>query len=47
MAFIFTKNMVIPDTYYRKIAAGILTMDDVPNLYNLRAVVESMLQETI
>ena len=41
----FTKNWNIVQLYVRKIRDGEITIDDVPNLFNLREVVAEVLDE--
>lgn len=41
----FTKNWNIVQLYVRKIRDGEITIDDVPNLFNLREVVAEVLNE--
>lgn len=41
----FTKNWNIVQLYVRKIRDGEMTIDDVPNLFNLREVVVEVLDE--
>lgn len=40
---VFTTEMQIVKNYVLLIHSGLKTMDDVPNLYNLREVVQSVL----
>lgn len=41
----FAKNWNIVQLYVRKIRDGEMTIDDVPNLFNLREVVAEVLDE--
>lgn len=43
----FTKKHVVANTWYRRVANGIADFEDVPHLWNLRAVVREMLDETV
>lgn len=43
----FTKKHVVAKTWYRRVANGIATFEEVPNLWNLRDVVKEMLDELV
>ena len=43
----FTKKHVVAQTWYRRVANGIVEFEEVPNLWNLREVVKEMLDETV
>ncbi|HFU4452366.1 TPA: hypothetical protein ACGO9Z_002247 [Streptococcus suis] len=43
----FTKKHVVAQTWYRRVANGIATFEEVPKLWNLREVVKEMLDETV
>ncbi|HEL1584007.1 TPA: hypothetical protein TXJ06_000709 [Streptococcus suis] len=41
----FTKKHTVAKTWYRRVANGIATFEEVPKLWNLREVVKEMLDE--
>ena len=41
----FTKKHVVAQAWYRRVAGGIATFEEVPKLWNLREVVKEMLDE--
>ncbi|NQJ70542.1 hypothetical protein HO542_04165 [Streptococcus suis] len=43
----FTKKHVVAQTWYRRVANGIVDFEEVPILWNLREVVKEMLDETV
>lgn len=42
-----TKKHIVAQTWYRRVANGIVEFEEVPNLWNLREVVKEMLDETV
>jgi hypothetical protein len=42
----FTKNSGLVKTWVSLILCGVFTIEQVPNLYNLREVVQEVLNET-
>lgn len=49
MAFTFTIDSFIADVWYRRVrdSSGKLTVNDVPNLFNLRAIVQELLDKKV
>ncbi|HEP1801661.1 hypothetical protein [Streptococcus suis] len=43
----FTKKHVVAQTWYRRVANGIVDFEEVPILWNLREVVKEMLDEIV
>lgn len=43
----FTKDYLIVDVWYRRVANGICTFEEVPKLFNLRDVVKELLDQKV
>lgn len=43
----FTKNSALVKTWVSLILMGVYTVDDVPNIFNLRAVVAEVIQSAV
>lgn len=43
----FTKDYLIVDVWYRRVANGICSFEEVPKLFNLRDVVKELLDQKV